>query len=421
VDTETRLRLEQLNDAFRPAGPVDQERLFAGRTAQRDRITADISTPGQHVAVFGERGVGKTSLAAVSVNAARQRGLMAMRVNCSPDDDFQLIWDAVVDQVVEQRDMSWWNPAWASHVEAFASIMGRETSVLAEPDRIRLALTRLSQATRVLVFFDEYDQIENEDVSRQMASTIKTLSDHLVDATIAIVGVAANIDELTHGHPSIPRCLDQIYMPRMSSQEIGTIVTRGLTELNMEAAPGALNFIVRVALGFPQYAHLLGRAFAKSAILRGSPVIEASDVRAALEDAVATVEQSVQAAYNAAVFSPNSKAIYKQVLLSCALANTDSEGFFPPRALADDLSFFLNRDVRSDTYNNHLIEFVESRGPILERRGEPKRWRYRFRDPAMAPYVILLGALDGLIMFAGEDSQVPPLPDEPATGQEPLF
>jgi hypothetical protein len=297
--------------------------------------------------------------------------------------------------------------------------MGRDSGTLAEPDRIRLALTRLSQATRLLIFFDEYDQIEAAEVSRQMASTIKTLSDHLVDATLGIVGVASDIDELVKGHPSVPRCLDQIQMPRMSEPETQYIVQRGLVELNMEVSQVVLSFISRASLGFPQYAHLLGKAFAKQAILRDSYRVRGSDLQAALTDAVSGVEQSVRSEYNDAAFSPNSKAIYKQVLLSCSMVPTDTEGFFAPRDIAENLSWFLGREVRSDTYIKHLVEFCETRGPILERRGQPNRWRYRFCRPEMAPYIVLLGAIDGLVKFALEDSL--PQDSSPASEQEPLF
>jgi hypothetical protein len=398
-DPEIRLRLDQLNDAFRPAGPVDQERLFMGREQQRDRVAAAVATPGQHIAVFGERGVGKTSLAAVSVNAARDRGYIGMRINCSPDDDFQLVWDAVGDQLVEQRELGLIDPTWSDHVDGYLRIMGRDSTVLAEPDRIRLALSRLSQATRVLIFFDEYDQIEDEQVSRMMASTIKTLSDHLVNATVAVVGVGSDIADLIEGHQSVQRCLEQLPMPRMSEGETTAIVQRGLLELNLDVVPAVMTLIVRTAQGLPQYAHLMGRAFARSAIRRSAHRIDASDVAGALEDAVAGVEQSIRAQYNSATFSPNSKAIYKQVLLSCAMAALDSENYFAPRDLARTLGQLLGRAVASDTYNKHLVEFCDARGPVLERTGSRNRWRYRFADPAMPPYVLLLARIDGLIKF----------------------
>lgn len=418
---EQQLRLDQLNDVFRPAGPVLDEQLFIGRVTERDKITSSVSTPGQHVAIYGERGVGKTSIAGISVNSARARDYIAVRVNCSPEDDFQMIWDSAVDHIVEEREMPWWNRGWDESVEGFLAIMGRDTAVLAEPDRIRLALSRLSQATRVLVVFDEYDQIEDPTVSKSMASTIKTLSDHLVNATIAIVGVANSIDDLIEGHLSIRRCLEQVPMPRMSPDELRSIVEHGLREVNISISSGVLDFIASASMGFPQYAHLLGKSFARCAILRNSYIIESSDLIPALSEAVSGVEQSIRAEYNAAVFSPNSRAHYKNVLLACALAQPDSEGFFTPKDLAAALSLLLGRTVRSDTYNKHLIEFVEDRGPVLERKGQKNRWRYRFRDPALGPYVILEGAVEGVVRFGLAEAQLDQ-PDRPnSTWQQPLF
>jgi hypothetical protein len=214
-------------------------------------------------------------------------------------------------------------------------------------------------------------------------------------------------------------------MPRMGASETTAIVRRGLTELNMDADPTVFDFINRAAQGFPQYAHLLGKAFAKAAIARGSYLIGPGDLPAALEDAVSGVEHSVRAEYNAAVFSPTSKAIYKQVILACAMAAMDSENYFTPKDLAASLSFFLHRQVRSDTYNKHLVEFSETRGPVLERTGQSNRWRYRFRDPALPPYIVLLAAMEGLVTFAGPASEERPSrsnsrrPD--ANEQERLF
>lgn len=399
-DPETALRLEQLHQAFRPAGPVDQERLFTGREHQRMQISEVASSPGNHAVVYGERGVGKTSLAATSVTIARNLGMMALRVNCAADNDFQLIWDAVVDQIAEQHYLPDHSDAWDPHIAGFLDIIGNESSALAEPDRVRLALQRLAGGGRVIVFFDEYDQVQDEDIDRQMANTIKSLSDHLVDATIVIVGVASDVDELIEGHQSIQRCLQQIHMPRMDTREISDILERGFTELNLSTDPSVDYFVQKTALGFPEYAHRLGRAFAKCAIQNVRRGVTTDDLQCAIDDAVSGVEKSMKSLFNEATHSRHPKAIHKEVIMACALADTDNEGYFAPKALAEPLSVLLGRKVRSDTYNDHLVDFTEERGPLLERRGEPKRWRYRFHDPAMAPYVVLYGAAEGRIVFS---------------------
>jgi transcriptional regulator with AAA-type ATPase domain len=52
-----------LNIAFSPHTPINKAQFFKGRTEQIRAVTDTIRTPGLHAAIYGERGVGKTSLA----------------------------------------------------------------------------------------------------------------------------------------------------------------------------------------------------------------------------------------------------------------------------------------------------------------------------------------------------------------------
>ena len=48
---------------FSPATPLSESDLFAGRFYQIEKMLEATSERGKHVVLFGERGVGKTSLA----------------------------------------------------------------------------------------------------------------------------------------------------------------------------------------------------------------------------------------------------------------------------------------------------------------------------------------------------------------------
>lgn len=50
---------------FTPAAPIDDRALFAGRTVQVVNVLDAVNQKGQHAIIFGDRGVGKTSLANV--------------------------------------------------------------------------------------------------------------------------------------------------------------------------------------------------------------------------------------------------------------------------------------------------------------------------------------------------------------------
>jgi transcriptional regulator with AAA-type ATPase domain len=63
LDDNTFQRLALAAQVFNPSAPVHKQSLFAGRTTQLVTTINALSTRGQHVAIYGERGVGKTSLA----------------------------------------------------------------------------------------------------------------------------------------------------------------------------------------------------------------------------------------------------------------------------------------------------------------------------------------------------------------------
>ncbi len=58
-------RIRAVSSAFTPGAPVGQLEMLAGRADQLTDIVSAVSMRGQHVGLYGERGVGKTSLATV--------------------------------------------------------------------------------------------------------------------------------------------------------------------------------------------------------------------------------------------------------------------------------------------------------------------------------------------------------------------
>jgi len=48
---------------FTPGRPINKLDLLAGREEQISKVLEAVLSPGQHAAIYGERGVGKSSLA----------------------------------------------------------------------------------------------------------------------------------------------------------------------------------------------------------------------------------------------------------------------------------------------------------------------------------------------------------------------
>src|SRR5262249_27343321 len=86
----------------------------------------------------------------------------------------------------------------------------------------------------------------------------------------------------------------------------------------------------------------------------------------------------------------------KEVLLACAIAKLGKMGDFSPSDVRLPYSRIINEQVSIDRFNPQLVTLATKRD-ILIRDGEPRRWRYRFRDPLMEPYVLLNGLQTGAI------------------------
>jgi hypothetical protein len=96
--------------------------------------------------------------------------------------------------------------------------------------------------------------------------------------------------------------------------------------------------------------------------------------------------------YEAATRSAQPDNLLRHVLTACALAKVDESGYFRPAAIKEPLSGILGRQVEIANFQNHLKAFIEpKRKAILQRDGEPRAYRFRFRQPAMQPFALMKG------------------------------
>ena len=233
-----------------------------------------------------------------------------------------------------------------------------------------------------------------------MANTLKSLSDYGVNSTIVLVGVAENIASLIGEHPSVMRCIEQVHMPRMNTTERKEILDKRIPKLGMKLHEDAVWKIVELSRGLPSYVHLLGLYSTQSAVDRKSLLITDSDVDNAISRVLIRLQESLSEKYHTATHSNRGDNLYQEVLLACALAESDDRGSFTPISIAKKLTGMLSRDKEMPTsaFQQHLTKFISpDRSNVLTRTGRDRAYRFRFTDPAMQPYVLLKGVKSGRV------------------------
>ena len=371
-------------ELFSPGAPIDEAKLLAGRKAQIEKLLDAVMQRGQHAILYGERGVGKSSLANVFATKlfGPTRTVQIIHINCHPDDDFDAIWRKVFKRL-----------------EADDENLGTRYPNGIAPDDVVIEMAKFALNSIPIIILDEFDKIEDENAQVNVANTVKNLSDRSVRATVILVGVADSAERLVADHESVSRCLRHVPMHRMFSNEIREIIDTRLERLGMTIDPDAAAFIVASSRGLPHYTHLVGQRTAKAALERRTLNITLDDIDAAMPDAVGQIDQIIRRQYHQATISPRQGNIYKEVLLAAAMSPIDDLGYFQPADLQKPLADILGvKEAKVSLFGQHLKNLCEAdHGCILEQVGVPRKYRYRFTEPMMQPFILMTARAKGQI------------------------
>src|ERR1017187_869291 len=95
---------------FQPRTPITTKDLFAGRWGELTKVSDAVNQPGLHVVIYGERGVGKTSLANVvrptiwALDKFGREGQevpdrLVVKTVSTSSDTFSSIWEKLFQEI----------------------------------------------------------------------------------------------------------------------------------------------------------------------------------------------------------------------------------------------------------------------------------------------------------------------------------
>jgi hypothetical protein len=313
-----------LLNAFRPAKEVDDPEFFAGRALEVTQLTDSLHMVGSCPIIYGDRGLGKTSLALqmkyiamgdgellkslgiqsraldedrqylaffVTCTDATQNfnGLVRLMINAAEEADFSGTTQKSKAAVLAERTISRKISLKAFETESvkrYEREKGRQSyKELSRTEKL-LELIRIiveSYNQPVLFIIDELDRLRS---TRGLASFIKAASGE--DVKFILVGMAGNIGRLLVDHRSIERSLLPVRVRVMNEGELYEIVEKAeayLREQNVDVTFDhfATLRIVEAAAGYPWFVHVIGQSALLLAVQEGQKVVFEADVIRAIE------------------------------------------------------------------------------------------------------------------------------------------
>ena len=382
VELSNQDKFKVLAKVFSPSSPITSKSSFYGRYDQLSKVESAVSERGQHIVMFGERGVGKTSL--TNVIEEKHPNMHTVKITCTRDDTFEGLWEDIIKNLlyaiqfdVQKRDLA---------VLKYIQTIFREKNT----DIQDIIFTIQKLKTPLLMVLDEFDVIKKPKTLIRFADVMKAFSDNLPQTTLMIVGIAENIVDLIGEHPSLERCLCQVYIPRMNHQELRDVIDSGLFKLKLSMDKRVKEDIIVFSQGFPHYTHLLAKFSVLNAIKKRYSTIVRSNFDNAINKAIENAYQSTRVSYQKAVFSNKEISPYKAVVQSCALATEDEHGTFRASDLLHPMKAITKKPVTLKSFTYHLSKLhTESKGALLHKVSHNNQTRYRFKNPILKAYIML--------------------------------
>jgi len=405
--------LARCRQAFTPFAPIELPDFFAGRGHVIEDIRGELQAPGRQVAIYGERGVGKTSLAVLLYFFAGYDDEHVHIFRCQDDTTFD---DICRDLLIDAGQLLGLDGAQAETGKAAEGRLGPLSGSVARRTTVTYRSVRDSRSITLggmleafgqlhaLLIIDEFDRVKDVRTKTRMAEMIKHFSDARSETKIVIVGVAETLNDLIGQHESLSRSLAQIELGRMDEPELADIIKRGSQRTEATFDASVVRKIVCLADGFPHFVHLLSlyaSLYAGESLRSdggGTTHVGHREYHLGLKSAIAKSEHSLQEAYESAVVTTRRKSdIYELTLSAGALSE---ERDVQVRELARHASYLTGTELRPEKFSNALGGLIKvERGRVLTK---VRDGYYKFTNPLMRPYVRLLLEYDNLTHHGGQ-------------------
>ena len=403
----------RLSEVVSPSSPIRSIQYLKGRDPQLLAIDRALFAPGRHVFIYGDRGVGKSSLAATAAYQYQSAESDPIFVSGSIDDTFKTVVANIANKVlgrsrveaVKQNTnmgIEWRGLKWGAGIEI--STIDIASQIQSVGDAVELLKQVAKQhSEKPIVVLDEFDTIVELSERNKFAALLKLLGDQSVNLKFIFTGIGRTLDELLGAHQSAYRQLETVELFRLGWEARREIVVRAAEAFGLGVDDNMNWRIATVSDGYPYYVHLITEKMLWAAF-SDERVIDSLDsvhYRLGLHAAIQSISAEMKKPYEQAVSYRDQN--YENVVWSSA----DGDDLF--RSLPDMYEAYqiiirkreIDNELDRAKYNEYVRKLKKAPyGEILEQVKGRKGW-YTYKEKMLRGYVRMQAEANG-IQLAGE-------------------
>lgn len=402
------------NDVFVPGQlPIRPNNVYASRGETEIDLRQSLERK-QIPLVFGEYGVGKTSLARFIVRGVESEGKL-VNIESAANKDLADVFKACLEQVgyrVEKKQTLSTSKTTTTEAagksnfgdaeitaklvnsKSASKIIESEYAVSSPTDS---GFIKICEEFGVVLIIDELHNASAE-FRGDLAVFLKAYSNsNCLRFKIILLGTSSDASDLVDLDRGIDRKIQEFPIPSMNDKESRYVITAGMKSLGIEIPESLVIRLISLSVGSPDILQFLCLESAEAAIRDGRENITEANINYSVERLVKNRSRRLYDKYTKVIEQVGQAKFRKQILRAMAESTND---YVSMEEISEKVSNYLGRDIPSTSLSGPLRDlkskdYEEILKDVRRTSGQRVHNLSAFKDPSMKAFIRLMAIKDG--------------------------